>query len=130
MRGVASIAVGVCVAGALGACGGGRAIEVERGSAPEVADSVYVRVINDHYNDVRIHAVYEGGIRNPLGFVVGKSHGSLTAIVWQPRALVFEISLIGPDDVYLSDELILERGDLIQLTIPPNIASSAFFRRR
>lgn len=130
MRAVAAIAIGACVAGVIGACGGRRAIEVEGGSAPQAPDSVYVRVINDHYNDVRVHALYEGGSRYAMGFVVGKSPGPLTAIVWRPRALVFEISFVGPEEVYLSDELVPAPGDVIQLTIPPNIASSVNFRRR
>jgi len=130
MRGVASIAGLLFVAAPIAGCGGGHVIEVERGSAPQVADSVFVRVTNDHFNDVRIHAHYEGGSRYALGMVVGKSQGPLTGFLWQPRALVFEVDLIGPDEAYFSDEVVASRGDVIQLTIPPNIASSLFFHRR
>jgi len=130
MRGGGWIAIGACVASIVGACGGRRAIEVERGATPQIPDSVYVRVRNDHFNDVRVYALYEGGARYSVGFVVGKSSGPLTGILWQPRALVFEISFVGPEEVYLSDDLVPAPGDVIQLTIPPNIASSAYFHLR
>jgi hypothetical protein len=42
---------------------------------------------------------------------------------------VFEISFIAEPGVYYTDKLVLERGDVIRLRIPPNIATSAFFRR-
>ena len=105
-------------------------IEVQHASTPQVNDSIYVQVINDHFSDARIYALYEGGARYTLGLVVGKTKGQLTPILWQPRGLQFEVSFIATEGVYYSDELLLEPGDVIQMTIPPNIATSAFFRRR
>jgi hypothetical protein len=112
------------------ACGGKREIEVHHAAAPQVNDSIYVQVINDHFSDARIYAIYESGSRYTLGLVVGKTKGQLTPILWQPRGIQFEISFIATEGLYYSDELLLEPGDVIQITIPPNIATSAFFRRR
>jgi hypothetical protein len=130
MRGVTTIAFSAWVAAAGFACGGRRPIEIQPGSSEQIPDSLYVHIRNDHFSDARIHAVYLGGARYSLGGVVGKSVGELTTVVWRPRPLVFEIRLIGPSEVYLSDELLPAPGDVIGLTIPPNIRSSAFFHRR
>lgn len=111
------------------ACGGARDVEVHSAAAPEVADSVYVRVTNDHFADARLYAIYEGGARYALGLVSGKSKGPMQAVLWQPRPLVLEISFIAEPGLYYTEDLMLERGDVVQITIPPNIATSAFFRR-
>jgi hypothetical protein len=111
------------------ACGGGREVRVRRAVAPTVADSIYVQLVNDHFSDARVYALYEGGARYSLGLIVGKGRMQDAAILWQPRPLVFEISFIAEEGLYLTEELTLEPGDLIQLNIPPNISSSAFFRR-
>ena len=111
------------------ACGGAREVDVERAATPVVADSVYVRITNDHFADARVYALYEGGARYPLGLITGKTKGAVQAIPWQPRLLMLEISFIAEPGLYLTEELALERGDVVQVTIPPNIATSAFFRR-
>ena len=121
-----TLATAVLVAAA---CGGGREVRVRRAVAPTVADSIYVQLVNDHFSDARVYALYEGGGRYPLGLVIGKGKEQEAAILWQPRPLVFEISFIAEEGLYLTEELMLEPGDLIQLNIPPNISSSAFFRR-
>lgn len=129
MRRDTTIAV-VLLAAACFACGGRHPIEVEPGPEPQVPDSIYIRIRNDHFSDARIHALYTDGTRYPVGMVTGKSVGEVTAIVWRPRPLVLEIRLIGPSEVYLSDEVLPAPGDIVALSIPPNIKSSAFFRRR
>lgn len=111
------------------ACGGAREVEVHSAASPELTDSVYVRVTNDHFADARLYAIYEGGSRYPLGLVSGKSKAPLQAVLWQPRPLVLEISFIAEPGLYYTEDLMLERGDVVQITIPPNIATSAFFRR-
>lgn len=111
------------------ACGGGREVNIRRAVAPAVQDSIYVQVVNNHFSDARVYALYEGGARYPLGLVVGKGRVQEAVILWQPRPLVFEISFIAEEGQYLTEELMLDPGDLIQLSIPPNISSSAFFRR-
>jgi hypothetical protein len=111
------------------ACGGSREVEIQHAAVPMVNDSVYVRVINDHYSDARVYVVYDSGARYSLGLIVGKTKAPLAPILWQPRRLAFEISFIAAEGLFYSDDLLLEAGDVIQLRIPPNIASSAFFRR-
>ena len=112
-----------------GACAGSSEVEVESAASPVVQDSIYVRFINNHFYDARVYVLYGGGARHPLGIIVGKSEGEITPILWQPRTLEFEISFIWETGLYLSDDLSLEPGDIVNLTIPPNIASSTFFRR-
>jgi len=119
-----------CPVIALAACGGGREVRVQRAAAPAVPDSIYVEIVNNYFYDARMYALYGGGARYPLGIVVGKGEVVRAAIPWQPRRLTFDIYFIGESTEYYSDDLDLEPGDVVQLTIPPNIASSAFFRRR
>jgi len=119
-----------CPTIALAACAGGREVRVQRAAAPAAADSVYIEIVNNYFYDARVYALYGGGARYPLGIAVGKGEVMRGAVPWQPRRLTFDIYFIGESTEYYSDDLLLEPGDVVQLTIPPNIASSAFFRRR
>jgi len=131
MARIFSVATAVGSLLAVVACGGGtKEIEVQHAPTPQVSDSVYVEVANQYFYDARVYALYEGGHRYPMGLIVGNTTSPPVAILWQPRLLAFEISFIGAPGLYLSDEIMLEPGDAIKLTIPPNIATSAFFRRR
>lgn len=104
-------------------------IEVQPAASPVTQDSIYVRVINDHFYDARVYVLYDGGERHSLGLHIGHTESQLIPVLWQPRRLEFEISFIAQAGLYLSDDLSLQPGEVVQLTIPPNIASSAFFRR-
>jgi hypothetical protein len=104
-------------------------IQVEPAASPVTQDSIYVRVINDYFYDARVYVLYDGGARHPLGLVVGHTESQLIPVLWQPRRLEFEISFIGETGLYLSDNLNIRSGDVVHLTIPPNIATSTFFRR-
>ncbi len=108
---------------------GDKEIQVEPARSPTTQDSIYVQVINDKFYDARVFVLYDGGERHSLGLVVGHTESQLIPILWQPRRLEFEISFIGETGVYLSDDLSLGPGEVVRLTIPPNIATSAFFRR-
>jgi hypothetical protein len=96
--------------------------------APSPPDRVFIDVINDNYYDARIHALYDGGARHALGTVAGNERQSLT-IPWLPRPLVFEVVLIVDGGVYRSERMNVAPGELVQLRLPPNIASSGFYRR-
>ena len=105
-------------------------MNVERGAFPTPPDSVFVRIINDTYFDARVRAVYEGGLRYPMGTIGGNRTKGEISIPWQPRSLAFEIQLvIGPGTFY-SQEVTVVAGDLVELRLPPNIESSGLFRRR
>lgn len=123
------VAIGLFLTAIALACGGGREVEVRHGAVPQVNDSIYVRVINNHFSDARVYVVYEGGARYSLGLIVGNTSAPLEPILWQPRAFVFEVSFIAEEGQYYSDDLVLEAGDVVELQIPPNIETSAFFRR-
>jgi hypothetical protein len=112
------------------ACGGGPDVSVPHAAVPHVGDSIYVEIVNEHFNDARVHAIYDGGHRYTLGLVVGHSKAPLNGIPWQPHPLVLEISFIAAGGPYYTHDLLLAPGDVITVRIPPNIATSAFFRRR
>lgn len=111
------------------ACGGGKDIEVRHAVSPDAPDSIYVEIVNEHFYDARVYALYEEAARRPLGLVVGNTTAMPVALPWQPRPFVFEISFIAESGLYYTDQIMLDRGDVIQIRIPPNIATSAFFRR-
>lgn len=117
-------------AGVALACGGGNAVNVERDAFPTPPDSVFVRIINDTYYDARVRAVYEGGLRYPMGTIGGNRTQEEISIPWQPRSLAFEIQLIIGPGTFYSDEVDVAAGDLVELRLPPNIESSGLFRRR
>jgi hypothetical protein len=114
---------------AAAACGGAREIDVRHAAAPDVQDSVYVQVSNNQFYDARVYVLFEGGARYSLGMIVGHMKGEVTPVLWQPRPMVFEISFIAQEGLYYSDEVVVDPGDMVFLSIPPNIGSSAFFRR-
>ena len=112
------------------ACGGGRDVTVQHAAVPHVGDSIYVEIVNEHFSDARVHAIYDGGHRYTLGLVIGHTKAPLNGIPWQPHPLVLEISFIAAGGPYYTHDLLLEPGDVITVRIPPNIETSAFFRRR
>lgn len=98
---------------------------------PEVAtgrESVAVEVINEHFYDARLYALYVNGERYPLGTVPGNSTAGPITIPWRPRTLTVEVHMIIAGGAYLSDGVDVEPGDLVQIRLPPNIESSGFFR--
>jgi hypothetical protein len=102
---------------------------VEPGASPAGADSIVVEAINENYYDARIHAVYDGGQRHPLGTIAGNGGHAEVALGWEPRSLVFEISFVIGGAAYESLPLDVARGDRVEVRVPPNIESSGFFRR-
>lgn len=104
-----------------------------RGQDPysEVAGDgpVTIEVVNENYYDARVHAVYQGGRRLPLGTIAGNGGRSETEISWEPRALTFTINFIVAGSAYVSEPVDAVGGEHLQLRLPPNIESSGFFRR-
>ncbi|MCI0433261.1 MAG: hypothetical protein L0271_06390 [Gemmatimonadetes bacterium] len=93
------------------------------------SDSVFVEAFNDHFYEARIHAVYAGGHRHTLGTIAGNGGHSQTALLWEPRALVFEVSFIIDGSDYVSHPVDVSPGEIIEVRLPPNIHQSGFFRR-
>lgn len=121
------VAVAALILGA--ACASAQQLQDEPVVALAPPDSVFIEVINDNYYDARIHVIYDGGARYSLGTIAGNQRQAEMAIPWQPRSLVAEVTLIIQGGVYLSDVLDVAPGDLVQIRLPPDMASSAFFRR-
>jgi hypothetical protein len=98
-------------------------------STPELVDSITIDVINDHYYEARVYAVYAGGSRHALGTVRSNHREEGIAVPWRARSLAFEVHLVVGFESYLSHEITVERGDYIQLRVPQNIRNSGSFTR-
>jgi hypothetical protein len=108
-------------------CSRGNPITIAHTPTPLVRDSIIVTVINDHFYEARVHAVYNQGLRYPLGVMGMKRENGPFTIPWHIEELAFEIDMITIPGRYVSDEIPVQPGDLVELRIPPNIASSGFF---
>lgn len=112
------------------ACSRGTPAWLERGEArADAPDSVFVEVINDNFYDARIHVIYDGGARFTVGTIGGQTRQESVAIPWEPRPLVVRVMMIVQDAVYLTDPIDVVRGDVLQVRLPPNFATSGWFRR-
>lgn len=111
------------------ACASVQDVRVQPTGATSPPDSVFVEVANDNYYDARVHVIFGGGARYSLGTIGGNRRQAELAIPWLPRSLQAEVTLITQGGVYLSDAVDVARGDLVQIRVPPDIQSSAFFRR-
>jgi hypothetical protein len=100
----------------MAACAG-RSQETE----PEPAESAMVQVQNQGFSDMVVFAV-NGAQRIRLGMVTGNSTQTFTI----PRHLVrgagpirFLADPIGSNQTPVSEELTVQPGDIVTLTIPP-----------
>ncbi len=110
---------------ALAACarGGGEYDEF----APEVPDEITLEVQNQNFYDATLYAV-SGTHRLRLGSVVGNGQGTFQFQWPQPRMQV-EIDLIGVGS-YLTDWISVDRGDILELRIEPDLDRTPPVRRR
>ena len=92
-------------------------------------DLIDVEVINQNYYDANIYAIYGEAERRWVGNVPGVGTRSSFVLPWYPRTLAFEIDFVVGPGVFISDRVDVARGDAVQLTVPPNILASGFFRR-
>jgi len=113
----------------VGCAPGQRGIDVVHPEAAIGRETVTVQVINEHFYDARLYAVYSNGERHPLGTVGGNTTENAITIPWRPRSLIIEVHMIIAGGAYQSDPVDVEPGDIVQVRLPPNIESSGFFRR-
>ena len=99
------------------------------GPAPTQHDSVTVHVLNQNYWDATIYWIYEGEVRRRLGIVRGNQEEVEFKLPWSPRMLAFQVDLIVASGVYQSQRVSVTPGGYVDLTLPVNLQSSAFFRR-
>ena len=111
------------------ACAGRQGTRAEAGDAPAAADSVFVTVVNDNYYDARIHVVYDGGARYPLGTIASNHREPVITIPWLPRPFVVEVTLVIAGGVYRSQPMDASRGEFVEIRVPANLSQSGFFRR-
>jgi hypothetical protein len=99
------------------ACAGGYSSGA--GSEPEVSgDSIVVEVRNQNFYDASIRYAWNGQTERRLGDVTGNSRRRFT-IRWQPAMIRFNINFIGSGRT-TTDEISVEQGDMLGLTIPPD----------
>ena len=89
------------------------------GLSPLFADSVTITVVNLNYYDAGIYAQYEGGISDRLGTVTGNTSQTFS-IRYHPRLLIMRMHLIGVGTA-LSNELIVDPGDVLELRLMPDL---------
>lgn len=106
--------------------GMGKSAKRQAGTPP---DSVFVDVLNEHYYDARIHAVYSGGQRRSLGTIAGNGGRARRGLAWEPRALLFEVVFVTDGSAYVSYPMDVAAGNSIEIRLPSNIDESGFFRR-
>lgn len=126
-RGTCTASVALALAGTACATQAG-GINVVRPEVPAARDSIAITVINDHWYDARVYAVYGGAMRYPLGVIGNKREVGPIVIPWQIQELSMEVDLIIAPGRYVTDEILVQPGDIVELRIPPNISSSGFFR--
>ena len=78
--------------------------------------SVLLTVQNDNYWDATIHANW-GGMRERLGFVVGKTTETFT-FSWRRDEMKVEVSFVG-DGEWRTDFILVSPGDHLDLMILP-----------
>ena len=127
MKSHLTTAVSVAVFGL--ACAGSKGMVDDPAALADVPDSVYIEVVNEHFYDARVHAIYEGGGRHTLGTVPGNGGHAEVALGFKPRALTFVVSFIINNERYVTDPIDAVRGEILALTVPPHIEASGFFTR-
>jgi hypothetical protein len=98
------------------ACGGRRA-----GSGPAPASSAMVQVENRGFADMVIYAV-SGAQRVRLGLATGNSTKSFTiptTLIRGAGPLRFLADPIGGQRTPISEDIVVQPGDIVTLTIPP-----------
>jgi len=114
MRGLKRLATMTFVGPVL-ACGHG----VPRGEVPPFSEPVTIEVVNENYHDATIYALYEGLVRERLGFVVGHTTDTMT-VNWHPTPLRMIMHLVGAGEA-VSDVVIVDPGDFVQLRVMPDL---------
>ena len=91
------------------------------------SDSVYVTVKNQYRLDVNVYAVYGGGGRQFLGIVTSwnSQDFSVGALAVSTR---FRIAAdpIGSDQNYVTEEIFVRMGDVVQVTVLDPLAQSYY----
>jgi hypothetical protein len=117
------IAVALCAAALTGACArsSSQAATPASGESAAASRSIVV-VTNQRFYDMNIYVVQDAGNRVRLGTVTGNSSARFTIpsfVVGIGSTLRFIADPIGPSGASLSEQLNVQPGDAVQLTIAP-----------
>ncbi|NIM49552.1 MAG: hypothetical protein GTN78_22220 [Gemmatimonadales bacterium] len=94
---------------------------------PERGDELALEVENQNFYDATLYAI-SGSRRQRLGTVGGNGKGSFT-FPWVAPEVRIEILLISVGS-YLTQPISVDRGDVLQLTIEPDLDRKIPLRRR
>ncbi len=117
------IAVALCAAALTGACAQSSSQEATPASGASAAASrTSLLVNNQRFYDMNIYVVQSGGSRVRLGTTTGNSSARFTIpsfVVGIGTTLRFIADPIGPSGTSRSEEISVQPGDAVQLTITP-----------
>jgi hypothetical protein len=77
-----------------------------------------IEVRNQNFYDASIRYAWDGQSERRLGDVTGNSRRRFT-VRWHPAMIRFNINFVGSGRTR-TDEISVERGDILGLTIPPD----------
>ena len=94
------------------------------------SDSVYVTVKSQHRLDVNVFALYGGGPggRQRLGLVTSWNSRDFTVagVLAEARSFRIFIDPIGSIRNYVTDDIIIRKGDLVEVTVLDPISQSYY----
>jgi hypothetical protein len=93
------------------------------------AGRVHVKVLNDNFYDATIWVVVNGSRQRKLGVVTGKQDAEFTMAWSVPRLLQFEIDLLTGNGSCLTEGMMVDPGDDLELQITPELGSMRGCRR-
>ncbi len=89
---------------------------------PGERGEIEIKIVNMNFSDATVWALISGGRRQRLGFVTGKSEKIFTVPWTHSEPLSVEFDLVaGPR--CLSESLVVDPGDLLELQIASNAAT-------
>lgn len=81
-----------------------------------IDEPIYITITNNNWNDADVY-VYWNGVKNRVGFVVGKTKRTLKTD-WKDYNLQLEIDFVG-DNKMMSETIDVNPGDHIDYVILP-----------
>lgn len=118
--GAAVVGFGLALGPLLSACasGGGAVEDPELDALTHVPDSVFIVVKNHHRLDVNVYATYLSS-RQFLGVVTSNNTGEYAVRASLAESSGFRVAAdpIGSSGTYVTDEILVRRGDVVEVTI-------------
>ena len=82
---------------------------------------IHVKVVNENFYDATIWAVVNGARQHRLGVVTGKQNADFKMTWTVPQPLQFEIDLRTGNKSCVTDQMVVDPGDELELQIRPDL---------